>query len=231
MPPFTYLGKTHFRFIYLIWNAFRKRLRQASSVSQATSLELLAEDLRAGGPGSVGVMGRVEGKVEVQIRGNTSGAVGVCLCRSLNVMYWWRAVGKNGHSLFLSGVNEASDNNSVTGNDILAHGAVAAVRLWGAMWEKADRVEIFLPEIENEKVKRKLLDQVEDCQNKYGVRVVVAFEGRGGGAQDLAEQLLSGRGAGQVDEGWHNMNLRMVDNVVHQLVDHTDKLARHYFDL
>ena len=70
---------------------------------------------------------------------------------------------------------------------ILAHGAVAAVRLWGAMWEKADRVEIFLPEIDNEKVKRKLFDQVEDCKNKYGVRVVVAFEGRGGGAQDLAE--------------------------------------------
>ena len=189
---------------------------------------MLADDLRSGGPGLVGGIGRVEGRVEVQVRGNTSGAVGVCLCRTLNVMYWWRAVGKNGHSLLLNGSSDLSDNNTVSGNETIARGAAAAIRLWGAMWEKADRVDIFMPVIENEKARRKLLDQVEDCQNKYGVRVDVKFEGREGGAQDLAEQLLSGRGAGQVEEGWHNMNLRMVDSTVHQLVDHTDKLAKHF---
>ena len=206
-------------------------MQQTSPPSQAINLDLLAEDLRNGGPGTAGGTGRVQGKVEVQVRGNTSGAVGVCLCRTLNVMYWWRAVGKNGHSLLLTGCSEASDNNSVTETDIIARGAAAAVRLWGAMWEKAESVDICLPNIENENIRRKLEDQVEDCQNKYGVRVRLSYEGGQGGAHDLAEQLMSGRGAGQVDEGWHNMNLRMVDNIVHQLVDHTDRLAKHYFDL
>ena len=182
----------------------------------------------------VGGVGRVEGKVEVQVRGNTSGAVGVCLCRELNVMYWWRAVGQNGHSLLLGVSSDMSDDSTGSVSDvgdIIARGAVAAIRLWGAMWEKADRVDIFLPVIDNEKAKRKLLEQVEDCQNKYGVMVGLTFEGREGGAQDLADQLLSGRGAGQVEEGGHNQNLRIVDQIVHQLVDHTGRLSKHYFDL
>jgi len=175
----------------------------------------------------VGGTGRVEGKVEVQVRGDNSGAVGVCLCRQLHVMYWWRAVGKNGHALLLNGPKD------VSGGDRVARGAAAAIRLWGSMWEQADRVDIFMPAIENEKVRRKVEEQAEDCQNKYGVRVGLIFEETEGeaGARELADQLLAGRGAGQVDEGWHNSNLRIVDRVVHQLVDHTDRLAKHYFDL
>ena len=86
--------------MFLMLSACRNYLRKASSPSQTApaGLDLLADDLRSGGPGLVGGIGRVEGRVEVQVRGNTSGAVGVCLCRTLNVMYWWRAVGKNGHS-------------------------------------------------------------------------------------------------------------------------------------
>ena len=190
-------------------------------------LNSLAADLISGGPGLVGGTGRVEGKVEVQVRGDSSGAVGVCLCRQLHVMYWWRAVGKNGHALLLNG------SKDVSGGDRVARGAAAAIRLWGSMWEQADRVDIFMPAIENEKVRRKVEEQAEDCQNKYGVRVGLIFEETegGAGARELADQLLAGRGAGQVDEGWHNSNLRIVDRVVHQLVDHTDRLAKHYFDL
>jgi len=213
---------------------FRSHIKQSTPLGQRSGLDMLGEDLRSGGPGLVGGVGRVEGKVEVHVRGNSSGAVGVCLCEALNVMYWWRAVGKNGHSLLLAGSSEKGDDSVGSGidvGDIIARGAVAAIRLWGSMWEKADSVDIFLPVIENEKAKRKLIEQVEDCQNKYGVRMGIVFESRDGGAQALADQLLSGRGAGQADEGWHNMNLRIVDQIVHQLVDHTGRLSKHYFDL
>ena len=90
--------------------------------------------------------------------------------------------------------------------------------------------------------KRRLEEQAEDCQNKYGVRVRLRFEqpdhggqdgggGAGGGARELADQLIAGEGAGQQAQGFHNSNLRIVDNVVFQLVDHTSKLSKHYFDL
>ena len=92
--------------------------------------------------------------------------------------------------------------------------------------------------------KRRLEEQAEDCQNKYGVRVRLRFEqpdhggqgdaggaGVGGGARELADQLIAGEGAGQQAQGFHNSNLRIVDNVVFQLVDHTSKLSKHYFDL
>lgn len=91
--------------------------------------------------------------------------------------------------------------------------------------------------------KRRLEEQSEDCQNKYGVRVRLRFEqpdhggggaggqGAGGGARELADQLIAGEGAGQQAQGFHNSNLRIVDNVVFQLVDHTSKLSKHYFDL
>ena len=90
--------------------------------------------------------------------------------------------------------------------------------------------------------KRRLKEQAEDCQNKYGVRVRLRFEqpdhggqdgggGAGGGARELADQLIAGEGAGQQAQGFHNSNLRIVDNVVFQLVDHTSKLSKHYFDL
>ena len=90
--------------------------------------------------------------------------------------------------------------------------------------------------------KRRLEEQAEDCQNKYGVRVRLRFEqpdhggqgdagGAGEGARELADQLIAGEGAGQQAQGFHNSNLRIVDNVVFQLVDHTSKLSKHYFDL
>ena len=87
--------------------------------------------------------------------------------------------------------------------------------------------------------KRRLEEQAEDCQNKYGVRVRLRFEqpdhggqgDAGGGARELADQLIAGEGAGQQAQGFHNSNLRIVDNVVFQLVDHTSKLSKHYFDL
>ena len=91
--------------------------------------------------------------------------------------------------------------------------------------------------------KRRLEEQAEDCQDKYGVRVRLRFEqpdhggqgdaggGAGGGARELADQLIAGEGAGQQAQGFHNSNLRIVDNVVFQLVDHTSKLSKHYFDL
>ena len=91
--------------------------------------------------------------------------------------------------------------------------------------------------------KRRLEEQAEDCQNKFGVRVRLRFEqpdhggggaggqGAGGGARELADQLIAGEGAGQQAQGFHNSNLRIVNNVVFQLVDHTSKLSKHYFDL
>ena len=94
--------------------------------------------------------------------------------------------------------------------------------------------------VHSDLARTRLEEQAEDCQNKYGVRVRLRFEepddggadgGEVGGARDLAEQLIAGEGAGQQAQGFHNSNLRIVDNVVFQLVDHTSKLSKHYFDL
>ena len=95
--------------------------------------------------------------------------------------------------------------------------------------------------VHSDLARTRLEEQADDCQNKYGVRVRLRFEeaasgeggdgGDGGGAGELAEQLIAGEGAGQQDQGFHNSNLRIVDNVVFQLVDHTSKLSKHYFDL
>ena len=80
----------------------------------------------------------------------------------------------------------------------------------------------------------RLGEQVEDCQTKHGVRLELKYEqedaGPAGG-RDLAMQLLRGGGVGQEEEGWHNTNLRMVHNTIHQLVDHTDRLSKHFFEL
>ena len=93
--------------------------------------------------------------------------------------------------------------------------------------------------VHSDLARTRLEEQAEDCQNKYGVRVQLRFEepgdgaagGEVGGARELAEQLIAGEGAGQQAQGFHNSNLRIVDNVVFQLVDHTSKLSKHYFDL
>ena len=98
--------------------------------------------------------------------------------------------------------------------------------------------------VHNDLARTRLEEQAEDCQNKYGVRVRLRFEepgdgdgadgedgGEVGGARELADQLIAGEGAGQQAQGFHNSNLRIVDNVVFQLVDHTSKLSKHYFDL
>ena len=93
--------------------------------------------------------------------------------------------------------------------------------------------------VESDLARTRLEEQAEDCQNKYGVRVCLRFEEPGhgadgggvGGARELAEQLIAGEGSGQQAQGFHNSNLRIVDNVVFQLVDHSSKLSKHYFDL
>ena len=95
--------------------------------------------------------------------------------------------------------------------------------------------------VHSDLARTRLEEQAEDCQNKYGVRVRLRFEepgadggadgGEVGGARELADQLIAGEGAGQQAQGFHNSNLRIVDNVVFQLVDHTSKLSKHYFDL
>ena len=95
--------------------------------------------------------------------------------------------------------------------------------------------------VHSDLARTRLEEQAEDCQNKFGVRVRLRFEepgdgggaadGEVGGARELAEQLIAGEGAGQQEQGFHNSNLRIVDNVVFQLVDHTSKLSKHYFDL
>ena len=35
-----------------------------------------------------------------KVRGNSNGAVGVCFCGQLNVIYWWRAVAVNVFNIF-----------------------------------------------------------------------------------------------------------------------------------
>ena len=82
----------------------------------------------------------------------------------------------------------------------------------------------------------RLEEQAEDCQNKFGVRVSVECDQeRGAGTTDggraLCDQLVAGGGVGQAEEGWHNTNLRMVNDTVHQLVDHTTRLQSHFFEI
>ena len=93
----------------------------------------------------------------------------------------------------------------------------------------------------------RLEEQAEDCQNKFGVRVRVQYDGAassggvqydqeqgaggGDGGRALCDQLLAGAGVTQAEEGWHNTNLRMVNDTVHQLVDHTTRLQSHFFEI
>ena len=71
-------------------------------------------------------------------------------------------------------------------------------------------------------------------ENKSKKELELKYEEEDGGpagGRDLAMQLLRGGGVGQEEEGWHNTNLRMVHNTIHQLVDHTDRLSKHFFEL
>ena len=84
--------------------------------------------------------------------------------------------------------------------------------------------------------RKRLEEQAEDCQNKFGVRVSLQYgqeqgAGRTDGGRALCDQLLAGAGVGQAEEGWHNTNLRMVNDTVHQLVDHTTRLQTHFFEI
>jgi len=224
--------------ILLTCYTFRYMMKSSPAASSTSSgglgqrEALLAESMMAGGPGRVGLLGRVVGPVQVEVRGNSNGAVGVCFCGQLNVIYWWRAVAVNGHSILVS--------DSVGSMEVSARAAAATMRLWGSLWEGADKVEVRVEGVHSDLARTRLEEQAEDCQNKYGVRVCLRFEepgdgdgadGEVGGARELAEQLIAGEGAGQQAQGFHNSNLRIVDNVVFQLVDHTSKLSKHYFDL
>jgi len=221
---------TCYTFRYMMSRSSAPSSTPTSSGGLGQREALLAESMMAGGPGRVGLLGRVVGPVQVEVRGNSNGAVGVCFCGQLNVIYWWRAVAVNGHSILVS--------DSVGSTEVSARAAAATMRLWGSLWEGADKVEVRVEGVHSDLARTRLEEQADDCQNKYGVRVRLRFEeaasgegGDGGGAGELAEQLIAGEGAGQQDQGFHNSNLRIVDNVVFQLVDHTSKLSKHYFDL
>merc|ERR1719167_1806361 len=75
--------------------------------------------------GGVGSLGRVAGRVQVEVRGGSSGAAAVCISRDLNVMYWWRATGVNGHNL----IGDMGDMGERT-----ARAVMATARLWGQAW-------------------------------------------------------------------------------------------------
>jgi len=198
-------------------------LRRFSTKDDQRRQQILAESMGAGGPGRVGTLGRVAGPVVVEVHGAEARGVGVCLCPQLQVIYWWRVEGSNGHSLLLEGGGNVEE---------VARATVATIRLWGEQWTGAEKVEITVVGEVGDKGRSTLGDQVEDCQTKYGVQVVVGYGlGGDGGAGQLAGQLMSGRGTGQQDEGWYNNNLRIVGGQVYQIVDHTSKLSRHYFDL
>jgi len=187
-------------------------------ISDNRRVSRLADDLRDGGAGLVAGVGRVEGVVHVYIQTNQEACVGVCVCSSIQVMYWWRLAMENGHSLLVPG----------TADSITARAAAAAIRLWGNMWSQADRVVLFLDNISDSESRTRLSEQAEDFQNKYGVRAELKYNNinTSDGGHALSSQLL-----GQQEEGWYNRNLRIVGDVVHQLVDHTSKLSSHYFDI
>ena len=95
---------------------------------------------------------------------------------------------------------------------------------------KNKKNSIFFSDSES---RTRLSEQIEDFQNKYGVRVEIKYSNieTSDGGHALSSQLLGGGGVGQQEEGWYNRNLRIVGDVVHQLVDHTSKLSSHYFDI
>ena len=75
------------------------------------------------------------GRVEVVVGvGHGGVAVGVCYSEKLNVMYWWKV--------------------QVLDGDV-ASAAVAAIRLWGQVWEEADSVFIRVPFIEGSGIQRR----------------------------------------------------------------------------
>jgi len=201
---------------------YKSKLKQKQTEVERR-VSRLADDLRDGGAGLVAGVGRVEGVVHVYIQTNEDACVGVCVCSSIQVMYWWRLAMENGHSLLVPG----------TADSITARAAAAAIRLWGNMWSQADRVVIFLENIRDSESKTRLSEQIEDFQNKFGVRVEIKYNNinTSDGGHALSSQLLGGGGVGQHEEGWYNRNLRIVGDVVHQLVDHTSKLSSHYFDI
>ena len=205
----------------------RRRPGQRREEDQTARLALLAADLRAGGAGLVGGRGRVEGEVRVDVMSDRASCVGVCASPGLQVIYWFRLGLDNGHQVRLGG-----DSGQTT-----ARTAVAAIRLWGEMWAGASSVSLHLAPLTQSRDRARISQQAEDCETKYGVRVSLHYDQEGqeggseGGGRDLALQLLAGGGVGQQEEGWYNNNLRMVDTTIHQLVDHTGRLAKHYFEL
>jgi len=183
--------------------------------------------------GGVGSLGRVAGRVEVEVRGGSSGAAAVCISRDLNVMYWWRATGINGHNLI-------GDMGNI--GERTARAVIATTRLWGQAWQHAEEVFLYSNCVSCPKLRLLAKQQLEDCQNKYGVRIRWTEEGaqgadgglptvRADGGRELVNQLMEGRGAGQSSDGFYNINLRVMDESVFQLVDHTSKLTQHYFSI
>lgn len=186
----------------------------------------LRESLIHGGHGS---LGKLTGKVELEIGGQSNGSAAVCISRDLNVMHWWRATGENGTNLL---------GNCIDGGEVTARSIVAAIRLWGKWWESAESVTINSSSVTSSKMKTFVTEQLEDCQNKYGVRVIWREhsnyfdrdlqELRDGG-QELVQQLVRGEGVGQEGQGLHNINLRVMNGNIFQLVNHNNSLDKHYF--
>lgn len=211
-------------FITLITIAFiRKYVRYQENQQEIMKLR---QSLIHGGHGS---QTKFTGSVEMEVGGQMNGSAAVCISRDLNVMHWWRATGQNGTNLL---------GNCVSSEEVTARSVVAALRLWGQGFEEASKVTIHSSLVTESKMKNFVLDQLGDCQDKFGVRVVWEQHSdyfnqleqdqlRGG--QELVQQLVRGDGAGQQDQGLHNINLRVMNGSVFQLVNHNSKLNKHYF--
>ena len=96
-------------------------------------------------------------------------------------------------------------------------------------------IHIYFHSSRDSKARTRFEEQVEDCQNKFGVRIRIKDVDRdddpGDGGQELCEQLVRGDGVSQHEDGWFNTNLRIVGDVIHQLVNNTNKLSSHFFEI
>jgi len=175
--------------------------------------------------GGVGATGRVAGRVDVCVTGDENGTAAVCISRDLNVIYWWKT-DKQQTNEFLG---EILNNEEYSARSI-----IAAIRLWGKNWREAERVNIYTDKPVSSKLQMLVLQQVEDCQNKFGVKVTMHWLGNGNcaGGLELVEQLKESRGPShQAKEGFHNNNLRVFEDSVFQLVNQSSTLASNLFSI
>jgi len=215
-----------FLFVIVLTIAFTRKYLFPGTQENEEDICKLRESLINGGHGNIG---KLSGRVELEIGGQNNGSAAVCISRNLSVMHWWRATGENGNNLL---------GNCIDGCEVTARSIVAALRLWGKNWEKAEIVIINSSLVTSSKMKNFVTDQIEDSQNKFGVRIIwneddnyfntdSPTNNRGG--QELVQQLVRGDGAGQDNQGLHNINLRVIDGIIFQLVNHNNSLNKYFF--